>query len=174
MDVGDIPSIESAFEKVQQLTEKLDVLINNAAILEDRDKNILTVPAEIIHNTLNINSMGVLWVTRTFSSLLNSGSRVINISSGSGAICDGAQTYAPIYCVSKTFENGLTLQLAHAFQPKGVLVNAICPGWVRTDMGGKSADRPIEKGAETPVWMASDPTFSETGKFFRDKAEINW
>ncbi len=57
---------------------------------------------------------------------------------------------------------------------KGIIVNSICPGWVRTDMGGSSANRSVEKGAETPVWMASDPDFNTTGRFFRDKQQINW
>lgn len=174
MDVSDLKSIESGFEKVKSKTKQLDVLINNAGILLKDDRDLLTVSNETILQTLHTNALGVLWVTRIFSPLLKAGSRVINISSGGGAICGGISTWSPVYCISKTSENAITLQLAHALQGKGVTVNAVCPGWVRTDMGGQGASRSIEKGAETPVWLATDPKMNQTGKFFRDKSVISW
>ena len=82
--------------------------------------------------------------------------------------------WSPAYCVSKTLLNSITRQLANELGMKNISVNAADPGWVRTDMGGRSATRAVEKGAETPVWLASEASQDFTGKFFRDKKEIDW
>ncbi len=76
--------------------------------------------------------------------------------------------------MSKSTLNAITIQLAEALRPSGIPVNAMCPGWVRTDMGGKHASRSAAKGAETAVWLAVEADVSLTGKFFRDKKEISW
>jgi NAD(P)-dependent dehydrogenase (short-subunit alcohol dehydrogenase family) len=81
-------------------------------------------------------------------------------------------TYAPAYSLSKAALNAVTRQFAGALP--GIAVNSVCPGWVRTDMGGTGASRSIEKGAETIVWLATDAPVTETGKFWRDKKEIEW
>ena len=96
------------------------------------------------------------------------------ISSGAGSMSDEVATYSPAYCVSKTLLNAITRQLAHELKGKNISVNAVCPGWVRTDMGGMLASRSVAKGAETPVWLATEAPQSLTGKFFRDKEEILW
>ena len=80
----------------------------------------------------------------------------------------------PAYCVSKTLLNAITRQLAYELEEKNISVNAVCPGWVRTDMGGAGASRSVAKGAETPVWLADDAPQNLSGKFFRDKKEIPW
>jgi NAD(P)-dependent dehydrogenase (short-subunit alcohol dehydrogenase family) len=82
--------------------------------------------------------------------------------------------WSPAYCVSKTLLNSITRQLAYELESKNISVNAVCPGWVRTDMGGKNASRMVEKGAETPVWLATEAPQELTGKFFRDKKQIPW
>ncbi len=174
MDVGDGESIAAAFREVKRQTDRLDVLINNAAVLLDRGDDLLSMAAQQIEDTIRINALGALFVTRTFVPLLVSGSRVVNVSSGAGAICQGMGSWAPVYSISKTAMNAITVQLAHALRSRGVTVNAVCPGWVRTDMGGSGANRPVEKGAETPVWLAAEPGLAHTGKFFRDKREIAW
>ncbi len=174
LDVSDPESARSAAEKLKDQIDQLDVLVNNAGVVLRGSDDILKVSPEKLIETFRINTFGALWVTRAFGDLLQEGSRVINISSGAGEICGGMGTYAPVYSISKTAMNAVTCQLAHALKPKGVLVNAVCPGWVRTDMGGPSASRSVEKGAETPVWMATNPGFRETGKFFRDKKVIPW
>ncbi len=148
--------------------------MNNAGVVLRSSDDILYVRPEKVIETFRINTFGALWVTQAFADLLQNGSRVINISSGAGEICGGMSSYAPVYSITKTAMNAVTCQLAHALKPKGVLVNAVCPGWVRTDMGGPSATRSVEKGAETPVWMATDPGFRDTGKFYRDKKMITW
>lgn len=174
MDVGDRLSIERALQSVRSKTQHLDVLINNAGILLDQSKGILDISEGEIRDTINVNALGVLFVTRAFAPLLKRGSRVVNVSSGAGKICGGMGQWAPVYSISKTTENAITIQLAYGLKEKGVLVNAVCPGWVRTDMGGAGASRSISKGAETPVWLATHKGLSQTGKFYRDKKEISW
>lgn len=82
--------------------------------------------------------------------------------------------WSPAYCVSKTMLNAITRQLAYELSARNISVNAVCPGWVKTDMGGRHATRSVEKGAETVVWLASEARQELTGKFFKDKEEINW
>ena len=174
MDVSKPDSIQQALEEVKKHTEHLDVLINNAGILHDRNHGIFDMPEELFAETIQTNALGALHTVRIFRPLLKEGSRVINISSGGGAISEGVSTWAPAYCISKTTMNAVTLQLAAALRAEGIAVNAVCPGWVRTDMGGAAASRSVDEGADTPVWLASEAEIHHTGKFFRDRREIPW
>ena len=97
---------------------------------------------------------------------------MINVSSGGGQLTDGADGWASAYCISKTALNGVTSQLAVAL-PK-FAVNSVCPGWVRTDMGGPGATRSVEKGADTIVWLATEAPQKLTGNFLRDRHPIPW
>jgi NAD(P)-dependent dehydrogenase (short-subunit alcohol dehydrogenase family) len=98
--------------------------------------------------------------------------RIINVSSGGGQLTDGADGWAPAYCISKTALNGVTSQLAAAL-PK-YAINSVCPGWVRTDMGGSNAPRSLAQGAETIVWLATEAPQTLTGQFVKDKQVIPW
>lgn len=174
MDIADVNSIQTAAKLVQQQFNRIDVLINNAAILPAENKSILDFePSEVIE-AFHTNALAALFVTQAFLKLLPKGARVINISSGAGAIADGESGWAPLYSATKTAENAITIHLAAALKNKQIAVNAVCPGWVRTDMGGRHADRPVEKGAETPVWLATEAPLHITGKFLRDRKEISW
>jgi len=174
LDVNDPASVQRAFEQVEQSFSTLDVLINNAAILLDENIPFLETDTELLQKTLHVNTVGPYLVTQTFLPLLPSGSRIINISSGAGQICNGMGTYAPVYSISKTALNAVTCQFAHALKNKNIAVNAVSPGWVRTDMGGSAAPRSVAQGAETPVWLATEAPQSHTGKFFKDKQERPW
>ena len=99
--------------------------------------------------------------------------RVVNVSSGAGQLT-GMSTYAPAYAMSKTSLNAFTRILAATYQGQGVLANAVDPGWVRTDMGGPSAPRSVEQGADGIVWLATLPDDGPTGGFFRDRRAIPW
>jgi NAD(P)-dependent dehydrogenase (short-subunit alcohol dehydrogenase family) len=174
IDVSDNSSVTAAAREFSKIADHLDVLISNAGIIVDGDDAILKISDEIFRKTLETNTLGALRVTRAFEPLLakSKAPRVINVSSGGGQLTGGADGWAPAYCISKTGLNGVTSQLATAL-PK-FAVNSVCPGWVRTDMGGKNATRSIEEGADTIVWLATDAPQKLTGKFLRDRKEIPW
>ena len=174
MDVADNDSVTTAAHEFSNIEDHLDVLVNNAGIIVDGDSAILEISDDLFRNTLETNTLGALRVTRAFVPLLSKSKspRVINVSSGGGQLTGGADGWAPAYCISKTALNGVTVQLATAM-PK-FAVNSVCPGWVRTDMGGQGATRSVEEGADTIVWLAADAPQKLTGKFLRDRKEIPW
>ena len=174
IDVADNASVTAAAREFAKAADHLDVLVNNAGIVVDGDNGILESSDELLRKTLETNTLGPLRVTRAFVPLLTKSKapRVINVSSGGGQLTGGADGWSPAYCISKTALNGVTSQLATAL-PK-FAVNSVCPGWVRTDMGGQAATRSVEQGADTIVWLASDAPQKLTGKFLRDRKEIPW
>ena len=174
IDVSNGDSVRTAAREFSKVTDQLDVLVNNAGIIVDGDDSILEISDELLRRTLETNTLGALRVTRAFLPFLakSKAPRVINVSSGGGQLTDGADGWAPAYCISKTALNGVTSQLAAAL-PK-VAVNSVCPGWVRTDMGGENASRSVEEGADTIVWLGTSAPQRLTGKFLRDRKEIPW
>ena len=174
IDIADNDSVKAAVRAFSKITDHLDVLVNNAGIMVDGDDAILKISDELFRKTIETNTLGALRVTRAFAPLLakSTAPRVINVSSSGGQLTGGADGWSPAYCISKTALNGVTSQLAAAL-PK-FAINSVCPGWVRTDMGGQNATRSVEEGADTIVWLASEAPQSLTGKFFRDRKEIPW
>jgi NAD(P)-dependent dehydrogenase (short-subunit alcohol dehydrogenase family) len=174
IDISDATSIRAAAEELSRGSERLDVLVNNAGILLDEDKSALTITPDIFETTLRTNTLGPWLVAQAFAPLLEKSQapRIVNVSSGGGQLEDGADGWAPGYCVSKTALNGVTVQLAAAL-PK-CAVNSVCPGWVRTDMGGEGATRSVGEGAATIVWLATDAPHDLTGKFVKDRKVIPW
>jgi NAD(P)-dependent dehydrogenase (short-subunit alcohol dehydrogenase family) len=174
IDVADSNSVTTAAREFSKIEDHLDVLVNNAGIIVDGDNAILEISDDLFRKTLETNTLGALRVTRAFGPLLRKSKapRVINVSSGGGQLTGGADGWAPAYCISKTALNGVTVQLA-AGLPK-FAVNSVCPGWVRTEMGGENASRSVEEGADTIVWLASEAPHDLTGKFLRDRKEIPW
>jgi NAD(P)-dependent dehydrogenase (short-subunit alcohol dehydrogenase family) len=174
IDVSDNNSVVAAAREFAKASDHLDVLVNNAGIIVDGDDAILEINDELLRKTLETNTLGALRVTRAFVPLLQKSKapRIINVSSGGGQLTGGADGWSPAYCISKTALNGVTSQLTAAL-PK-FAVNSVCPGWVRTDMGGQGATRSVEEGADTIVWLAADAPQKLTGKFFRDRKEIPW
>src|ERR1700757_772150 len=171
IDVADRDSVTTAAREFSNIADHLDVLVNNAGIIVDGDNAILEISDDLLRKTLETNTLGALRVTRAFARLLRKSKapRVMNVSSGGGQLTGGADGWAPAYCISKTALNGVTVQLA-AGLPK-FAVNSVCPGWVRTEMGGENASRSVEEGAETIVWLASEAPQDLTGKFLRDRNE---
>ena len=174
VDVTDNASVKAAAREFSKIADHLDVLVNNAGIMMDGDDAILEVSDNIFRRTIETNVLGALRATRAFTPLLvkSKAPRVINVSSSGGQLTGGADGWSPAYCISKTALNGVTSQLAAAL-PK-FAVNSVCPGWVRTDMGGRNATRSVEEGADTIVWLASEAPQGLTGKFLRDRKEIPW
>jgi NAD(P)-dependent dehydrogenase (short-subunit alcohol dehydrogenase family) len=174
IDVSKPNSIRRVAEEFSRKSDRLDTLVNNAGVLLDDDKDILTTTPEIFETTLRTNTLGALLVSQAFVPFLKKSDapRIVNVSSGGGQLADGADGWAPAYCISKTALNGVTSQLAAALP--NFAVNSVCPGWVRTDMGGSNATRSVAEGASGIVWLAADAPQSETGKFWRDRKVIPW
>ena len=174
INVSDADSVIAAEREFSKMADHLDVLVNNAGIIVDGDDAILEISDDLLKKALETNTLGALRVSRAFVPFLRKSKapRVINVSSGGGQLTGGADGWAPAYCISKTALNGVTSQLAAAL-PK-FAVNSVCPGWVRTDMGGENASRSVEEGADTIVWLAAEAPHELSGKFLRDRKEIPW
>jgi NAD(P)-dependent dehydrogenase (short-subunit alcohol dehydrogenase family) len=173
MDVTSEESIRAACNKVKSSFGKLDVLINNAAILLKEDQSLLKTDLDLVQQTIQTNSIAQLAVTRAFQSLIPDGGRIIMTSSGGGSMTDPVGGWSPAYCVSKSFLNAITRHLAYELVGRTISVNAYDPGWVKTDMGGKSAPGRVETGADTAVWLATTEK-TGTGKFYRSRKVIAW
>ena len=137
--------------------------------------SVLTAPPEHFRRSMETNAYGPLGLCQALmpGMLRRRYGRIVNVSSGAGQLA-GMTDYAPTYSVSKAALNALTLLLAHAGRGRNVLVNAVDPGWVRTDMGGASAPRSVGEGADTIVWCATLPDGGPTGTFFHDRKAIPW
>jgi NAD(P)-dependent dehydrogenase (short-subunit alcohol dehydrogenase family) len=175
LDVSSSESIGAAAREFGRVANHLDVLINNAGIYPDKGLTVLTVSRDQLTRTFQTNTFGPLAVTQAFLPYLRkaAAARVITVSSGYGQL-EGLSPDVPSYCLSKLALNGLTLLLSRALQAEGIAVNSMCPGWVRTDMGGPQASRSVEEGADTAVWLADEAPQQLTGRFFRDRQEIPW
>jgi NAD(P)-dependent dehydrogenase (short-subunit alcohol dehydrogenase family) len=171
LDITNGASVARAVKKVA----KLDVLINNAAIIADSDQDVLTIRPEVVARTIETNALGALRVSQAFVPHLrkSSAGRIINVSSGAGQLSDMG-TWSPAYAASKTILNAITCLFAAALKDKGIAVNSVCPGWCRTEMGGSNAPRSVEEGAAGIVWLAADAPQDKTGLFWRDKQAIPW
>ena len=175
LDVSDEASIKKAAREVASTASHLDVLINNAGIFPDGESTILNVDEVLLEKSFVTNTLGPLRVAQAFWPLLakSRAGRIINVSSGLGSLSEMA-AMAPSYSISKTALNAVTRQLATALKIKNITVNSVCPGWVRTDLGGPNAPRSIEEGADGIVWLAAEAPSGLTGRFLRDKKEIPW
>jgi len=170
LDVADAASVRAAAAGLH----RLDVLVNNAAILYDTWQRGTDADLEQVQEALDTNLLGAWRVAQAVLPLLRASpaGRIVNVSSGAGALTDmGGGT--PAYRTSKAALNALTRILAAELRGDAILVNAVCPGWVATDMGG-SGGRPVADGAAGIVWAATLPDDGPTSGFFRDGRAIDW
>ncbi|GAX40537.1 short-chain dehydrogenase/reductase SDR [Tolypothrix sp. NIES-4075] len=177
LDVTSDESSQKLAEFIYQQFGKLDALVNNAGIYIDEVGNNSVFDAKIdtVQQTIATNVYGVLRVTQALIGLMKKQNygRIVNVSSGMGQLHDmgGGSTG---YRLSKTALNALTRIFASELQGTNILVNSVCPGWVKTDMGGANATRTPEQGVDTIVWLATHADGGATGGFFRDKKPIDW
>jgi NAD(P)-dependent dehydrogenase (short-subunit alcohol dehydrogenase family) len=183
LDVTDAMSIQTAVGRIKDEFRRLDILVNNAGIMIDSKTGITELNATIFQNTLETNALGPLLLSQACLPLMkaNNYGRIVNMSSTLGSLTDiaspdsvHAQVQAPAYRLSKTLLNGITVLLAAQMRGTNVLVNSACPGWVRTDLGGRQAPLSPEQGADTPVWLATLPDGGPSGGFFRERQPIPW
>lgn len=174
LDLEFSESINSFAEVISKEYNSVDVLINNAGVFQDRNNSSLSVDMEALKRTMQINLYGSIELSKLMIDILKKSQegRIINMSSGLGALHDMGGGYTA-YRLSKAGLNAFTKILASDLTGTNIKVNAMCPGWVKTDMGGKSAPRSLEQGADTAVWLATAENIPN-GKFLRDRKEIQW
>ena len=183
LDVSDEKSIQAAVKHILAQFGRLDILVNNAGILIDGDANALDVSRKSLSQTLQTNVVGPLMLCQQCIAPMKAGGygRIVNMSSTLGSLTEmtdpnsaygGVKT--PAYRLSKAALNAVTTLLAKAVRDDNILVNSACPGWVKTDMGGDQAPLTPEKGADTPVWLATLPDGGPSGGFYRERQQIPW
>jgi NAD(P)-dependent dehydrogenase (short-subunit alcohol dehydrogenase family) len=175
LDVTAQGSVDALAQQVRRDLGRLDALVNNAGAYYDTEQDLLGADMGIVQAALETNLLGAWRACQAFVPLMRRQryGRVVNVSSGAGAFNE-AGTGTPAYRVSKAALNMLTVTLAAELAGEPILVNAACPGWVRTDMGGAGAPRSPEQGADTPIWLATLPAGGPSGGFFRDRRRIAW
>ena len=171
LDVTDGGSVEACARRLSDAGIEVDVLVNNAGVYPT--EGVFSVSEEAFRRALEINTLGPFRTCRAFvPAMVRRGyGRVVNVSSGGGSFGEGIGPVA--YGASKAAQNALTVKVAEAVRGD-VKANAMCPGWVRTEMGGSGAPRSPEQAADTLVWLATLPADGPNGGFFRDRQPIPW
>lgn len=172
LDVTDAKSVQRCAERLANAGVEVDVLVNNAGVYPT--VSYFSLDEDVMRRALDVNLMGAFHTCQAFvPDMVRRGyGRVVNVSSGLGALTENVPSPAA-YGISKAALNALTLVVSAAV-PQSVKVNAVCPGWVRTDMGGRGAPTSVEKGADTVAWLARLPDSGPTAGFFRNRRRIDW
>jgi len=174
LDVTDPAGVQRLADDLAGRYGRLDVLVNNAAIHYDTWQRASAADLGVVREALETNLLGPWRTTLALLPLLRASEhpRIVNVSSGSGSLT-GMGGGTPAYGVSKAALNALTRKLAAELRSDRILVNAVCPGWVATDMGGPGG-RPVAEGAASVLWAVDLPDDGPTGGFFRDGRPVPW
>lgn len=172
LDLTDADSIDGAVQEIESSGRRVEILVNNAGVLDE--KPLLELTDAEIAESIAVHLTGPLRLIRLLAPqmIARGYGRIVNVSSGWGSFAEGMDGPG-LYGVTKAALNALTVRLAKELPP-AIKVNALCPGWVRTRMGGQSAPRTPDEGADTAVWLATLPEDGPTGGFFRDREPIEW
>ena len=175
LDVADAGSVDRMAAFLEDEFGRLDILVNNAGISNDEGQRGVDADLDRVKESLEANLFGAWRLCEMAIPLMrrNGYGRIVNVSTGLAALEDMGGG-SPGYRVSKTALNALTRILASELRGSGILVNAVNPGWVQTDMGGSGATRPVEEGAEALVWAATLPNNGPTGGYFLDRHPVPW
>jgi len=175
LDVADEESVRECMRWIRRDLGRIDILVNNAGIMVEEGDAHPEHEIQIIRDTMQTNVYGPLLLSRLATPIMKSRryGRIVNLSSSMGALNGMGAGYIA-YRMSKAAINVVTRVVAEETQGMGILVNSVDPGWVRSAMGGPGATRSVEKGAETPVWLATLPDSGPTGGFFQDRRSIPW
>ncbi len=174
LDVTDPASVAALADWLRAEHGGVDVLVNNAGVHYDTGQTAAGADLGVVEEALAVNVVGAWRTAVALAPLLRRGSRLVNVSSGAGSFGETAGAGgAPAYSVSKAALDMLTVKLAADLRPRGVLVNAVCPGWVATDMGG-AGGRPVADGAAGVLFAVDLPDDGPSGGFFRDGRRIPW
>lgn len=181
LDVTNTDSIQHLAEFISNEFGYLDILVNNAGILldylENPDGSIFNVKVDTLRQTIETNVYGTWQLSQSLIPLMkiHNYGRIVNVSSKHGQLSANMNaTRFPIYGVSKTAVNAVTILFANALKDTNILVNSVNPGWVKTDMGGHNAINTIEEGVDSIVWLATLPDGGHTGGFFQNRNLIPW
>ncbi|NNM85094.1 MAG: SDR family NAD(P)-dependent oxidoreductase [Phycisphaerales bacterium] len=172
VDLAVAGTIDTAIQGFARPGHQLDALVNNAGVLHQQP--LLELTDAQIADSIAVHLTGPLRLIRGVvpGMIARGAGRIVNVSSGWGSFSEGLGGPGA-YGITKAALNALTVRLAKELPPE-VKVNAMCPGWVRTRMGGEGATRSPEEGADTAVWLATLPNDGPTGGFFRERKAIKW
>ena len=175
LDVTSAESIRAAVDGIAAEHGRLDVLVNNAGIFVDKDGRAETVDLDRVRQTMETNTYGPIVLCQASIPLMRrlGAGRIVNLASELGSLADMGGLY-PAYRLSKTALVAYTRILAKELEGTGILVNAMCPGWVKTEMGGPNAIREIEDSVDTAIWLATLPDDGPSGGFFKDRKPLPW
>jgi NAD(P)-dependent dehydrogenase (short-subunit alcohol dehydrogenase family) len=175
LDVTDPDGIRRLRDFLKREHDRVDILVNNAGIAIDDGTSAMQTPLDTVRRTMETNLYGPLLLSQTLVPLMRRKrhGRIVNVSSAMGQL-SSMRNGAPSYRLSKAALNALARILAAELRRANILVNSMCPGHVRTAMGGSSAPRSVEEGADTAVWLALLPDDGPTDSFFRDRKPIPW
>jgi NAD(P)-dependent dehydrogenase (short-subunit alcohol dehydrogenase family) len=172
LDLSDHAQLQKQYAALVAAHGDVDILVNNAGVLEEG--NFLEVGVEKLQLSLRVNFLAPFDLMRMAvpGMVKRNYGRIVNVSSGWGSFAEGLSG-PTAYSVSKAALNALTVSLAKDL-PRHVKVNSMCPGWVRTRMGGEGASLSPEAGADTAIWLATLPENGGSGGFFRERRRIEW